>query len=301
MNQPTPKLRHDLVLEFRQWGFDERGWSKQTRQLYSGSVWRADAWLVRHGRTTLMNASIDDLRAWMSQLPTSEASRSLARKALNGFGHFLIATRRRDDNPAEGLPKFRRPHSVPKALEVHEAQAVAAAVRDEGPMITAIVLVMLLGGLRATEARLLRWDHIQGRWLRFSGKGGRGRVVPLHPDASDALTRWRAACPDLAWCFPSTRTPGVPVSYQWLYGHLLSVGDVAGTRHLTPHVLRHTAATRLVETGADLRSVQEFLGHSTLQTTEIYTRVRPGRIAEAVGRLDLTAAATQPPKVLVEP
>ena len=290
MSDLTPRQRHALLQHFSTWGFDERGWSKQTRKLYAYTAYRADAWLVAHRRPPLAEASIEDLRAFVVQLPASESSRNLARKALNAFGCFLVAEGVRADNPAALLPKLRRPRSVPKALGVHEARLVAAQARAFGPMWEALVLLMLLGGLRATEVRLLRWEHVQAGWLRFAGKGGRQRVVPVHPDAAAALTRWRTACPSLEWVAPSSQRPDDAISYGLLRKVVHTIGDNAGVGGLHPHVLRHTAATRLVETGADLRSVQEFLGHSSLATTQIYTLVRPERVAAAVARLDLTDA-----------
>ena len=85
---------------------------------------------------------------------------------------------------------------------------------------------------------------------------------------------------------PSPRHEGRPISETYLRYIVRDAGNLAGIEHLHPHVLRHTFATRLLERGADLRSTQEVLGHSKLDTTAIYTRVRPARVAEAVEKLD---------------
>ncbi len=113
--------------------------------------------------------------------------------------------------------------------------------------------------------------------------------MPLHPEAVAATARWRARCPSLRWLYPSPRYPDQPIGYTTVHRRLKEIGQDVGVPGLAPHVLRHTCATAVLEAGADLRAIQELLGHASPDTTAIYTRVRPARLAEAVGRLDFAS------------
>ena len=108
--------------------------------------------------------------------------------------------------------------------------------------------------------------------------------MPIHPDLAVALGKWHVECPSARWVFPSPRDPDRQASFTWIRDHVESIGDTVGV-DLHPHALRHTAATRLLETGADLRTVQEFLGHASLATTTVYTKIRPARLVEAMRRM----------------
>lgn len=281
----TPVL--DLA-DFDRWCYDERSLSANSRRAYLGCVRRSHRWLAGQGRPPLAEATLADLRAVVAAQIRSAPTRNMLRKGLVVYFDWLDATGGREDNPARELAKVRVRQGVPKAIDRDQAHAVIRAARRRGAHVEAIVAVMLYGGLRVSEARCLTWDAVEGdgRWIRFTGKGAKERVVPLHRRARGALARWYPDCPHDRLVFPSPMYPGDPLCYQTVRRIVGDVGGDAGVPALTPHVLRHAYATRLVELGVDLRTVQEALGHASLATTQVYTRVRPERLTAAVASLD---------------
>lgn len=140
-------------------------------------------------------------------------------------------------------------------------------------------------GLRRDEARMMRWPAWQGAYLRVSGKGAKDRDVPVNSPLHQALTGWQRRNGQSSWMFPGPRSDGA-MSKSWVALVVREIGEAVGLEGLHPHVGRHTFATRLLELGADLREVQLLLGHESVETTEIYTYVRPVRLQAAVDRLD---------------
>lgn len=280
----------DKLRDFARWGIDTRDWSAQTRRQYTERVRACASWLHARGRR-MEQATGDELLAWLSTLAPTPATRNHARKALVAYCQWMVATRRRLDDPSADLPTLRTRRAVPRALDDDDAAKVWSAARAHSPRAAALVALMLFAGLRATEAATLERAAVEGSWLRFTGKGRVQRMVPLHPDAAAALTRWLTVSPSPTWVFPSPVWPADPMSYGALRRLVVEVGDHAGVAGLTAHRLRHTAATGLLEGGADLATCQEFLGHSSPQTTAGYLRVRPGRLVGAVARLDFTRSS----------
>jgi len=279
----------DKLRDFTRWGIDTRDWSAQTRRQYAGRVAACAVHLAATGRR-METASAAEMLGWLSTLPATPASRNHARKAIAAYCGWMVATGRRSDDPSVELPTLRVRRSVPRALAGDEAARVWAAAQAVGLRAAALVAVMLFGGLRATEARTLQLVHVEGDWLRFAGKGRVTRMVPLHPAAEQALARWLATAPSPVLVFPSPMYPGDPLCYQTVRRMVAGIGDDAGVVGLTAHRLRHTAATGLLEGGADLADCQQFLGHASPQSTAGYLMVRPGRLTAAVARLDYGAS-----------
>lgn len=273
-----------LFIRFMEWGFDMRAWQPTTRNRYSRRVRAADAWLVENRNISVLFAKEKDLKAYLFATPPSPRNRNQIRQALVAFGEFLVDAGIAQSNVALGLPRLPEPSLLPKALESQPAHRIQVAAKQFGPMIETLVLCLLFAGLRRNEARLLEWRQVDEGWLHFSGKGSKERSVPLAEPLAQALRRWKAQCSDPRWVFPSSRREGHPFSERHMYELVREVGKVAGVQ-LHPHLCRHTAATRLLETGADLRTVQEFLGHSSPKTTAIYLKIRPPMLKEAVERL----------------
>lgn len=235
--------------------------------------------------TTLRNASVDDLRAWWVDQPQTPATRNQYRTALVGYFDWLIETGQRDDNPAEELPTISEPRQVTRALTPDQTRAVLEASESFRPIYRTAIVVMLHTGLRVTECRTLEWSAVSGEWLVVTGKGSHERQIPLHPRAQKALTSWRGRCDSARWVFPSPRQWDQPVSYTALWRRFQQLSDHLGL-DLSPHVCRHSFASRMLEQCGDVRAVQETLGHESLKTTERYLSVRPVKLQEAVNSLD---------------
>jgi integrase len=273
-----------LFAQFNEWGFDEKGWTPHTRNRYTHRIRAAEEWLTKNRKVSVLFADTKDLKAYLFSTTPSARNRNNIRQALVAWCEFLIDQGIGKANPALGLKRLPEPDSFPKAISPKEAHRVEVAARHHGPMVEALILVMLYGGLRRDEARLLQWGHLDDGWLRFQGKGNKTRAVPVAKVLGRALDRWKAKSLEPVWVFPSPKFPERPMSESYLRTLVLAVAETAGV-DLHPHKLRHTAATRLLETGADMRTVQEYLGHSSASTTAIYLKVRPVRLKEAISRL----------------
>ena len=225
-------------------------------------------------------------RGWLADM----AGRGLARttvarrvSALRSFYRFCGRTGRIDINDLSWLRAPRPPKSVPKPVSEEDARALLAAIfrrRDDhwSKQRDFALLMMLYGsGLRISEALdLTRRDVPLGDWLRITGKGGKIREVPVLPAIAEAVAAYVGACPfdggPDAPLFVSARGNafGARAAQRLVESLRLELSLPA---HVTPHALRHAFATHLLGNGADLRAIQELLGHASLSTTQRYTNV----------------------------
>lgn len=215
------------------------------------------------------------------------AAPSIARKiaAVRGFHRFLIAEDIAEDDPTRLLASPKRPRSLPKALGVDEVERLLAAPDPHRPLgrrDRALLEFLYATGARVSEA--IGLDQIDldltERRALLTGKGGKQRIVPIGRPAVRAIEaylpdrlRLRRPGADSGALFLNAR--GGRLSRQGVFGIVRNHARRAGLAPLSPHVLRHSAATHMVEGGADLRSVQELLGHASISTTQVYTRVSP--------------------------
>ena len=225
-------------------------------------------------------------RGWLADM----AGRGLARttvarrvSALRSFYRFCGRTGRIDINDLSWLRAPRPPKSVPKPVSEEDARALLAAIfrrrgDDWAKQRDFALLMMLYGsGLRISEALdLTRRDVPLGDWLRITGKGGKIREVPVLPAIAEAVAAYVGACPfdggPDAPLFISARGNafGARAAQRLVESLRLELSLPA---HVTPHALRHAFATHLLGNGADLRAIQELLGHASLSTTQRYTNV----------------------------
>jgi len=283
------RAKDRLFADFDAWGFDQRGWAQATRRGYVRRVRRADAWLVEHRSVGLLHATPRDLAAYLFSTKPTASTRNQNRQALIAFGDFALDRGARVDNPAKGLPRLPVPERLPKAYSREQAERILAVACAFPPFERSLILLLLLGGLRRTEARTLEWRHVEpdGSWIHFPGKGGRERAVPLRDEVRDAVLALRAGATDPRWMFPSPVIANRPIGGTWVEHLMDDVEERTGITGLHAHALRHTIATLLLEDGADIRDVQVFLGHRSIRTTVGYTRIRPARVREAVDRVRL--------------
>ncbi len=267
----------------------ERGLSRNTVDGYRRDLTRLGEALAKGG-ADLLTAGPADLSGHMRDLRRQGlAPRSSARalSALRGFYDHLVVTGERADDPAVNLlpPKLFR--TLPKVLSETEVDALLAAPDTATPLglrDRAMLELLYATGLRVSELVGLRLPQLRldvGFLVAF-GKGNKERVVTVGEQAEHWVTRYlREVRPSLIAGRPPTvfvNYAGDPMTRQgfWkiLRGHALAVG----IRSLSPHVLRHSFATHLLEHGADLRAVQTMLGHSDISTTQIYTHIHQQRL-----------------------
>ena len=280
-------------LAFLHWLTDERRASPLTAREYGRDLADYLGFLTRHlgGEPDLVAlgaVSQTDVRAWLAEQAGAgqvNATRARHLSAVRSFYRYLA---RPHDvaNPAPGLlstPKVRTP--IPKALTPEAAQAVAEDAGDvsDDPRAqlrdTALFTLLYGCGLRIAEALALDVGDrpLAGGALRVLGKGSKERLVPVLPAVQQAVDAWVAAHPNggapAAPLFPGLRggkrlNPAVAQRTMRHYRSLVGLPE-----HATPHALRHSFATHLLAGGADLRSIQEMLGHASLSTTQRYTSV----------------------------
>jgi integrase/recombinase XerD len=223
-------------------------------------------------------------------LAPSTVGRKLA--AIRGLHRFLVTEGFRQEDPTLLLESPRRPEPFPKALTVDEAIRLVETPDTsvvKGRRDSALLEFLYGTGARVSEAVALDLGKLdlEDRVAIVTGKGSKQRLVPLGGKAVSAITRW---LPDRMALLHRTQR-GDPVflnlrgrrlSRQGMFDVVRANAKKAGIpeEKVSPHVLRHSAATHMVEAGADLRTVQEILGHATISTTQIYTRVSPAHLVE---------------------
>jgi integrase/recombinase XerD len=280
----------------------EKGLSLNTLDAYRRDLSGLGRWL---GKRALTGVSLDDLRSFLDQLRRQPLSnRSIARQVttLRGFFGFLLEEGLRADNPAELLIAPKLGASLPKYLDSDRLNKLLVAPDSSshtGLRDRAMLDLLYATGVRVSELIRLRvadLDELQGV-VRVIGKGNKQRLIPVGKAALRAIEEYRVEQREQLlggrvspFLFVTAR--GTAMTRQGFWKLLREHGKNAGIfRSLSPHVLRHTFATHLLEGGADLRSVQTMLGHADIGTTQIYTHVMRSRLRQTVDRHHPRAAS----------
>jgi len=274
----------------------ERRASRHTLQAYARDLQSFVSFLADHeggpaGLHHLTQLATRDLRSYLAKRRRDGLGASSAARELSAIRSFLKFLERRGVaiSPAARLIRTpKRPHAIPKALAVADAQTLLdnAETGHEEPWIAArdhAVLALLWGaGLRISEALgLTRAILPLGATLTITGKGNKERMVPLLPVVKDAIGIYLGLCPYGG----GPETPlfrgqrGGPLNPRIIQGVMVKARSALGLPETaTPHALRHSFATHLLGAGADLRAIQELLGHASLSTTQRYTDVETTRL-----------------------
>ena len=250
-----------------------------------------DGQLARRPISQLADLRLADLHAYQAE----RGAAGTASATINRSLAWVLALLREQADAGQAIDAgvFRlrplpRPDSLPRHLTEHESQQLETYVLshwDTPDPLTrldnACFFVLAHTGLRASECVDLQFRDLDlaGRRLTVrQGKGQRDRVVYLSDTAGHALARYLGDAPhrpsDPLW----TRPAGQPITYAWLYAHIVALGQAAGVPAVTPHRLRHTLATRLLNAGMDVTRIQKLLGHAHLNTTMIYARVHDATV-----------------------
>lgn len=285
------------VEEFLSWMVAEKGRAPNTLAAYRRDLSAYCEWLGARGSTPLdvdhqqLVAFVGERRA--SGAATSSIARQLA--AIRMLHRYLSIEGERRDDPAADLEGVRVPAGIPKPLTEAQVESLIDAVVVTEPIHRrdlALIELLYATGARISEAVGLSIGEIDldARLVRLYGKGSKERIVPFGSTAASALDDWfspsgRAAMVPDQWrsridaeaVFLNVR--GGRLSRQAAWAVIKRYGVRAGIGgELSPHVLRHSCATHLLDHGADLRVVQEMLGHASISTTQIYTKVSQERL-----------------------
>lgn len=283
--------------DFLIWLAVEKGRSPNTLEAYRRDLLRYRDHLARRG-STVITATADDVIAFVhvlvgEGLAPSSVTRTLV--AVRGLHRFLVVEELRIDDPAAELEMPRVPRGLPKALALDEVTSLIEVVVGDGPVARrdrAILETLYGTGVRISELVGLSLGDIDlhDGLARVLGKGSKERIVPIGRHAAIALNEWMAASgrgameperwarrDDADAVFLNQR--GGRLSRQGAWGVVRLHGDEVGLGdRLSPHVLRHSCATHMLDHGADIRTVQELLGHASISTTQIYTKVSTERL-----------------------
>jgi site-specific recombinase XerD len=305
-NMPTPTDTNGSVATSPAWQralalFDadlrRRGAAERTRRAYGSDLGDVADWCAASGLDPEA-VTHTDLRRYAAALSERRvAPATLARKlaALRGFFRALREHGLIEASPADLIPTPRRPTRLPTVLKPGDVASLLDRIPASTPLEArdrALFELAYAAGLRAEELVDLNVDSVDfdAEQVRVEGKGGKTRFVPAGEDALRSAARYiERSRPALA------AGDGEPALFLSKSGRRLSTSDirrrlrawatkVGPIAALTPHALRHSFATHLLEGGADLRAIQELLGHSSISTTQVYTRVESGRLRSAYAR-----------------
>jgi integrase/recombinase XerD len=273
----------------------EKGLGALTVSAYTRDLGQFAAFLDSH-RRTLLNARKDDVRGFIQQLFANSADgRSVARKlsALRHLYRFLLLDKRIERDPTLNIPLPKQWKILPKALAREEVETMlrtnvsrsnskeseALAIRNR-----AMLEVFYAGALRVSEIISLKLEDVKldMGYVLVRGKGDKERIVPVGRNAQESLVQYlREARPSLAagksspLLFIARGAKKLTRQRVW---QMVGAASSSAGRHASPHMLRHSCATHMVENGADLRTVQTILGHADISTTQVYTHVALDRL-----------------------
>ncbi|MGI9372027.1 MAG: site-specific tyrosine recombinase XerD [Hyphomicrobiales bacterium] len=284
----------------------ERGAAANTLAAYTRDLSDYAGFLSNSRNSSLSKASAEDINAYFSALDAEGLAASTAARRLSAVRQmhkFLFTESVRADNPASSIeaPKLGRP--LPKVLSEKDVNLLIDCARDEAKIaeggkavrarrLYCLIELLYATGLRVSELVSLKARAVEGdeHVITVRGKGGRERLVPISTHARVALQEYQRAChksgnplDELGYLFPSSAAQG-HITRQNFALELKQLSARAGlsSSRISPHVVRHAFASHLLAHGADLRAVQQMLGHADISTTQIYTHVLAERLKKTV-------------------
>lgn len=285
--------KRDLIKEFLNYIQVEKGLARNTLESYARDLARLEGWSSRSGKS-IPELTRADLRKWIAQLSKEGlAPSSVARavSAARGLFRFLMLDGHIKGHPTDDLDTPQRFAYLPQFLTEEEINRLLAApdVSTElGVRDRALLELMYAAGLRVSELVLMKQTDvdINSGLVSCHGKGSKERRVPIGKSAIHWLQRYssvKAAYgkPALPFLFLNH---GKPLTRQFAWAMIKRYAAQAGVKDISPHTLRHSFATHLLQNGADSRSVQALLGHSDISTTQIYTHITDRRLRDTYDR-----------------
>ena len=273
----------------------ERGLSDNSVTAYELDFKRLKTYMEAH-QINVVRATFDDLQAFVFEtFKEIKSAKTQARllSSIHSFYRFLLYHRYIEQDPSELLEMPRVEKHLPEVLSLEEIDAMIAQIdmsKPEGHRNRAIIEMLYGSGLRVSELTELRLSHIyrQEGYMRILGKGSKQRLVPISPVADKQFGYWLQDRSQL-----DIKPEYADIAFLNHYGRQLTramiftivkrLAEAAGiSKTISPHTLRHSFATHLLQNGADLRIIQQLLGHESIVTTEIYTHVNIQDLREAV-------------------
>ncbi len=287
--------KHDLE-NFRSYILVEKNFSKHTAKAYYSDIMDFLLWL---GDTALENVNFSKVREYLHFIQKFNYKKTtLARKiaSLRTFYKYLYREKRVESNPAMNLNSPKRPKQLPKFLTQYEVEQILNNITIDTPAgyrNKAILELLWATGMRVSELSGLNFEdlNLENNEIRVFGKGSKERIILVTDRAKTYLQRYiETARPLVAKGYRTENNENSPVFINNTGFRLQTrtirnvineiVEKIQLPKHVTPHVFRHSFATHLIENGADLRVVQELLGHASISNTQIYTHVSSQHLKE---------------------
>ena len=291
--ESTPQKR-DLVREYLSYLRVEKGLAKNSLAAYERDLVKLNAWVDKNG-LDLVNLTRHDLREWLIDLGRSKLQDNSKRRlvsALRGFYKFLMIDGHIKNNPAENLDLPQKGRYLPKFLNQSEMDMLLATPdvsTESGLRDRALIELMYACGLRVSEAVDVKMQDIdlEAGIITTTGKGNKTRRVPVGSSAVEWLRSYlalRRKKENIEISNLFVTSAGAPLDRKIIYSLVRDYGRKAGLADISPHTLRHSFATHLVQNRADIRSVQQMLGHADISTTQIYTHMTDAHLRDSYDR-----------------
>lgn len=260
----------------------EKGCSKQTLDAYASDLKIAEQTLG-----DLLQQNTKTIQTYLSNLDCKASSMSRKASAFRSFYKFLMSEKIITSNPAMNIELPKKNKTLPKCLSVEEIDLLISSAGDikTSTRLSCMIELLYASGLRVSELCELPLTANLGDKLLIHGKGAKERLVPMHESAQKSLQNWlkyRGEI-DSKYVFPSNGKSG-HITRDGFFKILKKCAVLAGISpdRVSPHVLRHSFASHLLEGGANLRAIQTMLGHEDISTTQIYTHILPETLRKTV-------------------
>jgi len=284
----------EKIEEFINYLAVEKGLAKNTLLAYDRDLTQYYSYLSKRGITSWQETEQNNILVFLMYLQgQGQTSNSISRKlaAIKSFYRFLALDNYLPENPAQLLSSPKLERRLPRVLDVQEVESLLAAPKGGGPVALrdrAMLELLYATGLRVSELVTLPLIEVNLSlgYLKCLGKGAKERIVPLGSLAQEAIEAYLAKGRPMLLKGASSlylflNQQGKPLTRQGFWKIIKKYAQEAKIiKQITPHTLRHSFATHLLENGADLRSVQEMLGHVDISTTQIYTHLTKQKLKE---------------------
>jgi integrase/recombinase XerD len=298
-------MGRDLIREYISYLRVEKGLAKNSLEAYESDLVRLRSWCEKNS-FDLGSLTRQDLREWLIDLGRAKLSDNSRRRivsTLRGFYKFLVIEGHIKTNPADDLDVPQKGVYLPRFLtqvEIEQLFAIPDVSTELGLRDRAMLELMYACGLRATEVAGLKYGDVdlESGILTTTGKGSKTRRVPVGSSAVEWLKSYlslRRKKEKIEVTEIFVDESGSPITRKTVYGVIKSRARDAGLEDVSPHTLRHSFATHLVQNRADIRSVQQMLGHADISTTQIYTHMTDAHLRESYNRFHPRARAVSTP------
>ncbi|MEW6362966.1 MAG: site-specific tyrosine recombinase XerD [Pyrinomonadaceae bacterium] len=298
---PVGETKRDLIREYLNYLAVEKGLAANSLSAYGRDLREMAEWVAKNG-LVIDSLKPEDIREWLIDLSRKGISQRTKRRkisSIRGFFKFALAEGHIDTDPSETIESPQIGQYIPAFLSVEDIEmlfSVPETDTDKGILDRALLELMYSSGLRVSEVISLRLSDVdtETRVLTCTGKGSKTRKVPVGSAAVEWLNlylpvrRSLETTSDLLF----VSNTGRPLTRQYVHKMIREYAGQCGLTNVSPHTLRHSFATHLIQNNADIRSVQQMLGHADISTTQIYTHITSEHLKRAYERFHPRARRT---------